>query len=128
MRISQQLSARYGQRISLARAAHNTITSGVMYAAAITTSRQMTLRRPCEASINCRHLAALPPACTSERASRSTDALSAQPLSAHDDLRWWADRVREWQGVGRDVFVYFNNDGGGNAVRNALTLKGMVGA
>jgi hypothetical protein len=23
--------------------------------------------------------------------------------------------------------VYFNNDGGGNAVRNALTLKGMVG-
>jgi uncharacterized protein YecE (DUF72 family) len=45
-----------------------------------------------------------------------------------DDLRWWADRVREWQGMGRDVFVYFNNDGGGNAVRNALTLKGMVGA
>ena len=45
-----------------------------------------------------------------------------------DDLRWWADRVREWQGIGRDVFVYFNNDGGGNAVRNALTLKGMVEA
>ena len=47
---------------------------------------------------------------------------------SQDDLRWWADRVREWQGMGRDVFVYFNNDGGGNAVRNALTLKGMVGA
>ena len=45
-----------------------------------------------------------------------------------DDLRWWADRIREWQGMGRDVFVYFNNDGGGNAVRNALTLKQMVGA
>jgi hypothetical protein len=30
--------------------------------------------------------------------------------------------------MGRDVFVYFNNDGGGNAVRNALTLKWMVGA
>ena len=45
-----------------------------------------------------------------------------------DDLRWWAERIREWRGTGRDVFVYFNNDGGGNAVRNALTLKGMVGA
>ena len=43
-----------------------------------------------------------------------------------DDLRWWADRVREWQDMGKDVFVYFNNDGGGNAMRNALTLKGMV--
>lgn len=45
-----------------------------------------------------------------------------------DDLRWWADGVREWQGMGRDVFAYFNNDGGGNAVRNALTLKQIVGA
>ncbi len=44
-----------------------------------------------------------------------------------DDLRWWADRLREWAGAGKDVFVYFNNDGGGNAVRNALTLKEMVG-
>jgi uncharacterized protein YecE (DUF72 family) len=45
-----------------------------------------------------------------------------------DDLRWWADRVREWEDMGRDVFVYFNNDGAGNAVRNAMTLKRMVGA
>jgi uncharacterized protein YecE (DUF72 family) len=45
-----------------------------------------------------------------------------------DDLRWWSDRIREWDAAGRDVFVYFNNDGGGNAVQNALTLKGMVGA
>ncbi|WP_456846307.1 DUF72 domain-containing protein [Cellulomonas sp. P5_C6] len=45
-----------------------------------------------------------------------------------DDLRWWADRVREWSGTGRDVLVYFNNDGGGNAVRNARTLKGILGA
>ncbi|HUR19472.1 MAG TPA: DUF72 domain-containing protein [Vicinamibacterales bacterium] len=43
-----------------------------------------------------------------------------------EDLRWWADRVREWQGMHRDVFVYFNNDGHGNAVRNAQTLKEMV--
>jgi uncharacterized protein YecE (DUF72 family) len=45
-----------------------------------------------------------------------------------DDLRWWADRVREWRRVGRDVYVYFNNDGGGNAVRNADTLKALLGA
>jgi uncharacterized protein YecE (DUF72 family) len=44
-----------------------------------------------------------------------------------DDLRWWADRVREWVGMRRDVFVYFNNDGGGNAVRNADTLQRMLG-
>jgi len=45
-----------------------------------------------------------------------------------DDLGWWADRIREWQDMGRHVFVYFNNDGDGNAVRNALKLKRMVGA
>jgi uncharacterized protein YecE (DUF72 family) len=43
-----------------------------------------------------------------------------------DNLRWWADRLGEWDGGGRDVFVYFNNDGEGNAVRNALTLKHLV--
>lgn len=42
------------------------------------------------------------------------------------DLSWWADRLREWQSAGRDSYVYFNNDGGGNAVRNALTLRGML--
>lgn len=45
-----------------------------------------------------------------------------------DDLRWWADRVREWSGGGHDVLVYFNNDGGGNAVRNARTLRWLLGA
>ena len=44
------------------------------------------------------------------------------------DLRWWADRLREWQTMGRDVFVYFNNDGDGNAVRNATTLTRFVAA
>jgi uncharacterized protein YecE (DUF72 family) len=42
------------------------------------------------------------------------------------DLRWWADRVREWSDGGRDVFVYFNNDGYGHAVRNAEELRGLV--
>jgi uncharacterized protein YecE (DUF72 family) len=36
--------------------------------------------------------------------------------------------VHEWHGAGRDVFVYFNNDGGGHAVRNASTLRHFVGA
>jgi uncharacterized protein YecE (DUF72 family) len=43
------------------------------------------------------------------------------------DLSWWADRVREWAGAGRDVFVYFNNDGHGHAVRNAERLREFVG-
>ncbi|MGO9033556.1 DUF72 domain-containing protein [Mycobacterium sp.] len=41
-------------------------------------------------------------------------------------LRWWADRIAEWKGEGRDVVVYFNNDGGGNAVHNARTLKRLL--
>ena len=43
------------------------------------------------------------------------------------DLQWWAERIREWDRSGRDVFAYFNNDGEGNAVRNALTLKRLLG-
>jgi uncharacterized protein YecE (DUF72 family) len=43
------------------------------------------------------------------------------------DLRWWADRLGEWAASGRDVFVYFNNDGQGHAVRNAQRLRELVG-
>jgi uncharacterized protein YecE (DUF72 family) len=43
-----------------------------------------------------------------------------------DNLRWWADRVREWEAMGRDVFVYFNNDGHGHAVRNAAALQALL--
>ena len=39
------------------------------------------------------------------------------------DLAWWADRIREWDAAGKDVFAYFNNDGHGHAVRNAITLR-----
>ena len=45
---------------------------------------------------------------------------------ADEDLRWWADRMREWADGGRDVLAYFNNDGAGHAVRNARTLRSMV--
>jgi uncharacterized protein YecE (DUF72 family) len=44
-----------------------------------------------------------------------------------DSLRWWAERFLEWQRLGCDVFAYFNNDGFGNAVRNAETLRAMLG-
>jgi uncharacterized protein YecE (DUF72 family) len=43
------------------------------------------------------------------------------------DLRWWAARIDEWTGQRRDVFAYFNNDGEGNAVRNAQTVRRLVG-
>jgi uncharacterized protein YecE (DUF72 family) len=43
------------------------------------------------------------------------------------DLWWWAERIREWQADGREVFAYFNNDGDGNAVRNAWTLRSALG-
>jgi uncharacterized protein YecE (DUF72 family) len=43
------------------------------------------------------------------------------------DLGWWAQRIFEWEAAGHDVFAYFNNDGGGNAVRNAQTLRCLLG-
>jgi uncharacterized protein YecE (DUF72 family) len=45
---------------------------------------------------------------------------------SEDDLRWWATRCSEWTGSGRDVFVYFNNDGEGHAVRNAARLAALL--
>jgi uncharacterized protein YecE (DUF72 family) len=35
--------------------------------------------------------------------------------------------VREWAGSDHDVYVYFNNDGYGHAVRNAERLRELVG-
>ena len=39
----------------------------------------------------------------------------------------WADWIVAQARGGRDVWCYFNNDIGGHAVHDALTLKGMVG-
>jgi uncharacterized protein YecE (DUF72 family) len=44
------------------------------------------------------------------------------------DLQWWATRIGEWERSGRDVFVYFNNDGEGHAVRNADALRRLLGS
>jgi uncharacterized protein YecE (DUF72 family) len=43
------------------------------------------------------------------------------------DLKWWATRISEWAAAGRHVYVYFNNDGAANAVRNARALKALLG-
>ena len=44
-----------------------------------------------------------------------------------DSLAWWADRIREWNAQGREAYVYFNNDGDGNAVRDADSLQQLLG-
>ena len=78
--------------------------------------------------------AGLPASCGRRRRS-STSAYTARtattstPVSyPDDDLRWWADRIGEWEGQGREVYAYFNNDGEGNAVRNAAALRHFLGA
>ncbi len=38
-----------------------------------------------------------------------------------------AERIRGWVAEGRSVFVYFNNDAEANAVRDALTLRELLG-
>lgn len=41
------------------------------------------------------------------------------------ELKEWADKIDGWRKKGRDVFVYFNNDAYGFAVKNGLTLKNI---
>ncbi|MBW8890600.1 MAG: DUF72 domain-containing protein [Fibrobacteres bacterium] len=42
------------------------------------------------------------------------------------DLARWAERMREWSARRIPVFAYFNNDIGGHAPRNAITLQSML--
>jgi uncharacterized protein YecE (DUF72 family) len=53
------------------------------------------------------------------------DEMYAGSYSA-DNLRRWADQIAEWDRQGRDVWVYFNNDVCGYAVRNAIFLRGLL--
>lgn len=41
-------------------------------------------------------------------------------------LEKWAERVREWSASGLDVFLYFNNDMEGYAIKDAETLAGLL--
>ena len=43
-----------------------------------------------------------------------------------DALAWWADRIREWEHAGHEVYAYFNNDGHGYAVNNARKLRALL--
>jgi uncharacterized protein YecE (DUF72 family) len=52
---------------------------------------------------------------------------SPRPAYGRSALATWLDRIADtWPGVGDDVFVFFNNDPGGAAVRNARTLVRMA--
>ena len=41
-------------------------------------------------------------------------------------LETWAKRIAEWRSQKLDVFVYFNNDIGGYALKNAKTLNQLL--
>ena len=43
-----------------------------------------------------------------------------------EQLQWWAGRLRALGKAGRDRFVYFNNDAGGHAPRDARTLLDLL--
>jgi uncharacterized protein YecE (DUF72 family) len=45
---------------------------------------------------------------------------------SHTELRHWAETIRGWQPQLKEVFVYFNNDIGGHAIRNARSLGHML--
>ena len=43
-----------------------------------------------------------------------------------EQLQAWAERIERWSGRVSTIYAYFNNDPGGEAVRNALELKRLV--
>jgi uncharacterized protein YecE (DUF72 family) len=45
---------------------------------------------------------------------------------SEEELRQDAALIRRWREAGKDVFVYFNNDWQGYAVRNAMRLKEIL--
>lgn len=51
------------------------------------------------------------------------------PDSAYTEaeLRGWADKAKAWHDEGRDVYVYFNNDAHGYAVRDAERFRTLAG-
>lgn len=53
---------------------------------------------------------------------------SRAPGYERDALRTWARRIADLWGPRHDVFVYFNNDTGGHAVRDAITFAELVEA
>jgi uncharacterized protein YecE (DUF72 family) len=54
------------------------------------------------------------------------DAMYAGSYST-EELRIWAGRIGQWNTEGRNVWLYFNNDLHGHAVRNARVLRALLG-
>jgi uncharacterized protein YecE (DUF72 family) len=44
-----------------------------------------------------------------------------------DELLSWAGQIRALRGAGKEVYVYFNNDWGGYAIRDAIKLRELLG-
>jgi uncharacterized protein YecE (DUF72 family) len=43
------------------------------------------------------------------------------------DLKAWAGRIRALRAAAKEVYVYFNNDWGGYAIRDAIKLRELLG-
>jgi uncharacterized protein YecE (DUF72 family) len=43
-----------------------------------------------------------------------------------DELRHWATQLRALSSVGKDVYIYFNNDWGGYAIRDAKCIQELL--
>ena len=43
-----------------------------------------------------------------------------------EQLKTWAERIKEWSQSLSAVYIYFNNDPGGEAVKNAKELKHLI--
>jgi uncharacterized protein YecE (DUF72 family) len=46
---------------------------------------------------------------------------------SHEEVQQWADRIKSWRRNLSAIYVYFNNDVGGWAVKNAIELKTLLG-
>jgi uncharacterized protein YecE (DUF72 family) len=44
-----------------------------------------------------------------------------------EELKTWAAQVQALSSIGKGVYVYFNNDWEGFAIRDALTLRELLG-
>jgi len=42
------------------------------------------------------------------------------------ELKHWAKKIKKWKKQRKDVYIYFNNDAKGYAVKNALRLKELM--
>ncbi|HEX6178231.1 MAG TPA: DUF72 domain-containing protein [Thermoanaerobaculia bacterium] len=54
-------------------------------------------------------------------------AFKYQGSYSDKQLEQWAERIRKWSRTMKAIYVYFDNDDSAYAVKNALTLKRMLG-